>query len=108
MSQEKRFSDEFLNAFVDNQIAAEEKSRAYVEIQRDEALNRQVCELRKLHDLVQLAYREPPAPPAHAASGPNSGRARLRFGYASFLLALGTFWAPDPYTESAATRPSHA
>src|SRR4030066_349022 len=74
MSQEKRFSDEFLNAFVDNQIAAEEKSRAYVEIHQDEGLNRQVCELRKLHDLVQLAYRDPPAPPVHAVSGPDSGR----------------------------------
>jgi intracellular sulfur oxidation DsrE/DsrF family protein/anti-sigma factor RsiW len=90
MSQEKRFSDEFLNAFVDNQIAAEEKSRAYVEIHQNEELNRQVCELRKLHDLVQLAYREPPTPPVHAASGPNSGRTRLRFGVAaSFLLTLG-------------------
>lgn len=90
MSQEKHFSDEFLNAFVDNQIAAEEKSRAYLEIQRDEGLNRQVCELRQLRDLVQLAYREPPAPPVQAVTGPNSGRARLRFGVAaSILLALG-------------------
>lgn len=90
MSQEKRFSDEFLNAFVDNQIAAEEKSQAFIEIGQDEALNRQVCELRKLHDLVQLAYREPPAPPARAASGPNSFPARLRFGVAaSVLLTLG-------------------
>lgn len=106
MNQEKRFSDEFLNAFVDNQIAAEEKSRAYVEIQRDEALNRQVCELRKLHDLVQLAYREPPAPPAHAASGPNSGRARLRFGVAaSFLLALGIVLGNQIRIPESATTP---
>jgi len=90
MNQEKRFSDEFLNAFVDNQVAAEEKSRVYIEIGQDEALNRQVCELRKLHDLVQLAYREPPAPPARTSSGPTSRRARLRFGVAaSILLTLG-------------------
>ena len=90
MNQEKRYSDEFLNAFVDNQIAAEEKSRTYIEIGQDEALNRQVCELRKLHDLVQLAYREPPAPPARTASGPASRRAQLRFGVAaSVLLTLG-------------------
>jgi len=90
MSQEKRFSDEFLNAFVDNQIAAEEKSQAFIEIGQDEALNRQVCELRKLHDLVQLAYREPPAPPARATPGPASRHARLRFGVAaSVLLTLG-------------------
>jgi len=90
MSQDKRFSDEFLNAFVDNQLAAEEKSQAFVEIGQDEALNRQVCELRKLHDLVQLAYREPPAPPARAAANSNSYHARLRFGVAaSVLLTLG-------------------
>lgn len=90
MSQEKHFSDEFLNAFVDNQIAAEEKSRAFIEIGQDEVLNHQVCELRKLHDLVQLAYRDPPAPPARAARGPDSFPARLRFGVAaSVLLALG-------------------
>ncbi|MEK7712255.1 MAG: hypothetical protein AAB312_04275 [Pseudomonadota bacterium] len=89
MSQDKRFSDEFLNAFVDNQLAAEEKSQAFVEIGQDEALNRQVCELRKLHDLVQLAYSEPPAAPARAV-GLNSRQARLRFGVAaSVLLTLG-------------------
>lgn len=90
MNQEKRFSDEFLNAFVDNQIAAEEKSQAFIEIGQDETLNRQVCELRKLHDLVQLAYREPPAPPARTNSGLNARQARLRFGVAaSVLLTFG-------------------
>jgi len=90
MNQEKRFSDEFLNAFVDNQIAAEEKSRVYIEIGQDEALNRQVCELRKLHDLVQLAYCETPAPPARITAGSTSHHARLRFGVAaSILLTLG-------------------
>jgi len=89
-NKEIKFSDEFLNAFVDNQIAAEEKSSAYSEISQDESLNRQVCELRKLHDLVQLAYRDPPAPPARAGASLNSHQARLRFGVAaSVLLTLG-------------------
>jgi len=92
MSQEKRFSDEFLNAFVDNQIAAEEKSRTYTEIGKDETLNRQICELRKLHDLVRLAYREPPAVPTRTATHLNSRQAWLRFGVAaSILLTLGIF-----------------
>ena len=60
MSQDNRFSDEFLNAFVDDQLAPEEKGRAYASINSDEGLNRQVCELRKMRDLVQLAYKEPP------------------------------------------------
>jgi len=90
MSQGKRFSDEFLNAFVDNQLASEEKSRAFVEISQDENLNRQVCELRKMHDLVQHAYAVPPAPPTSKDSGRGRARINLRFGVAaSVLLVLG-------------------
>jgi len=107
MNQEKRFSDEFLNAFVDNQIAAEEKSQAFIEIGQDEALNRQVCELRKLHDLVQLAYREPPAPPARITSGSTSRHARLRFGVAaSVLLTLGIVLGSLIHLPGATTRPT--
>lgn len=66
MSQDKHFSDEFLNAFVDNQLTPEEKSQAYARLSGDPELNRQICELRKVHDLVQLAYKEPPPPPRRA------------------------------------------
>lgn len=87
MNENKRFSDEFLNAFVDDQLATEEKARVYLEIGKDEALNRQVCELRKLHELVQLAYRNPPPPPVRQL---RAQRTRLSFGIAaSFLLVLG-------------------
>jgi hypothetical protein len=90
VSKEKRFSDEFLNAFVDNQIAAEEKSQAFLEIGQDEAVNRQVCELRKLHDLVHLAYQNPPTPPSRQHGTERARRNRLRFGVAaSLLLVLG-------------------
>jgi len=90
MSQGKRYSDEFLNAFVDNQLASEEKSRAFVEISQDENLNRQVCELRKMHDLVQHAYRVPPAPPASTNTARGRRRISPRFGVAaSVLLLLG-------------------
>ncbi len=90
MNEEKHFSDEFLNAFVDDQLAAEEKGRVYLEIGRDETLNRRVCELRKLRDLVQLAYRNPPAPPVRQRAGARARRFNLRFGIAaSLLLVLG-------------------
>lgn len=88
MSQDQKFSDEFLNAFVDDQLAPEEKGRAYASINRDEGLNRQVCELRKMRDLVQLAYKEPPAA---APAGPRGRRhARLRASVAAgFILSVG-------------------
>lgn len=83
---EKKFSDEFLNAFVDDQLAPEEKSRAYEEINRDETLNRQVCELRKVRDLVQLAYKEVPAAPAQR---PAIRRVRLTGVAAGLTMVLG-------------------
>ncbi len=81
MSQ--KFSDEFLNAFVDDQLAAEEKGRAYLQIGQDEALNRQVCELRKMHELVQLAYRQPPEAPQRQIDE----RKRRRVGTHSSIAA---------------------
>lgn len=89
MNREQEYSEEFLNAFVDDQLAPEEKAQAFLRIRQDETLNRRVCELRSLRDLVQLAYKHPPqAPQAPDAKGA-SGR---RFGFnvaAGLTLMLG-------------------
>lgn len=60
MKQDQGVSDEFLNAFVDDQLDAAEKGRAFDAIERDEALKARVCELRGLKEMVQHAYRQPP------------------------------------------------
>jgi intracellular sulfur oxidation DsrE/DsrF family protein len=88
MSREEQFSDEFLNAFVDNQLSAEEKSQVFGLISQDEQLNRRVCELRKIRDLIQLAYANPPA---HDRTPPGRGWGRrLRYQVAAgILLMLG-------------------
>jgi intracellular sulfur oxidation DsrE/DsrF family protein len=89
MNQEKNFSDEFLNAFVDNQLASDEKARAYIVISHDETLNRQVCELRKMRDLVQLAYRDIPAAPTRL-DGHRPAGSWWRAGVAAaVVLAIG-------------------
>lgn len=88
MSQDQKFSDEFLNAFVDDQLSPEEKGLAYASINRDEGLNRRVCELRKMRDLVQLAYKQPPA--IFPAGPRDRVGARLRAGLAAgFILSTG-------------------
>lgn len=90
MSQ--KFSDEFLNAFVDDQLAADEKGRAYLQINQDESLNRQVCELRKMHELVQLAYRDLPMPMQRRVERKHR-RVGVRTGIAATVvlgLTLGT------------------
>ncbi len=62
MNEQTKFSDEFIGAFVDDELTPEEKAQAYARLVGDEALNRQICELRRVRDLVQLAYKEPPLP----------------------------------------------
>lgn len=52
-------SDEFLNAFVDNQLEAGEKSMAFDFIENDENLKARVCDLRGLKEMVQHAYHQP-------------------------------------------------
>ncbi len=79
---DQKFSQEFLNAFVDDQLTADEKSRAYPLINQDESLNRTVCELRKTRDLVQLAYR-------HVPPAPMRNRPVRRPGYLGVSLAAG-------------------
>lgn len=92
MNNDKRFSEEFLNAFVDDQLTAEEKGRAYPIISQDENLNRQVCELRKMHDLVQLAYRDVPAPRRRYAAGTRKVGTAVAAGFLILVgMALGWF-----------------
>ncbi|MDO8706498.1 MAG: hypothetical protein Q7J84_16280 [Sulfuricaulis sp.] len=68
MNQDNKFSDEFINAFVDDQLTPEEKSQVYANLSGNDALNRRICQVRKIHDLVQLAYKEPPMPAKNTAS----------------------------------------
>jgi intracellular sulfur oxidation DsrE/DsrF family protein len=62
MNEQQKFSDEFINAFVDDQLTPEEKAQVYARLSGNEALSQQICELRKIRDMVQLAYKEPPMP----------------------------------------------
>lgn len=84
----QEFSDEFLNAFLDNQLTLEEKDRAYLRISQDEVLNRRVCELRKIQDMLRLSYQNSPPPPARPAPAGGHGRLGLSIA-ASIALVTG-------------------
>lgn len=86
MNTEQKFSDEFLNAFVDDQLSLEERQQVYACLAKDDALNRQVCELRKMHSLVKLAYEQPPLPP-HGLKSLSAGR-KLGLGLAAGLALM--------------------
>lgn len=70
MRQRHEFSDAFIGAFVDGQMRPEEKAWISAQLADDEDFNRRACELRKIRDLIRVAYRDLPAPvrPRAAAS----------------------------------------
>ena len=101
MSNEQSFSDEYLNSFVDNELTIEEKSRVYITIHQDETLSRRVCELRKIHDVIQLAYKD--LPPPSTRSLPRKS-ARLGRGVAAGLVfALGVLFSWFQFSPSTGT-----
>lgn len=89
MNKDEHFSEEQLNAFADGELDPEEKSRVYNESAHSPELDRQLCQLRKMKELVRHAYDD--VPPATRPGGPPMRRSGL-FGralVAGVLLVLG-------------------
>jgi len=62
MSHDDKFSDEQIQAFVDDEIDTHDRAEIMEAVRNDEELACRVCELLQLKDSVSLAYREPPQP----------------------------------------------
>lgn len=88
MNEQPKFSEEFLNAFVDDELTLDEKAQAYERLSNDVALNGQVCELRKVRDLVKLAYQNVPAPNRGMVSIAAVGRKYCSNGLAAGLALI--------------------
>lgn len=71
MNRDNKISEEIINAFVDNQMTLDDKEELYSRISENKELNRQVCEIRKVRDLMQTAYRDIPSPPSERKGSRN-------------------------------------
>jgi len=93
-------SDEFLNAFVDNQLSQEEKAATYDQINENKEINMEICQLRKVSDLVRLAYGNPPAPPKYnsvvAPGGFSLNIAACALAGLTLLLGVILGWSIGP------------
>ena len=83
MDNDKQFSEEQLNAFVDGELDSEEKSRMFSESERSTELDQRLCQQRKLKELVKHAYLEVP-PPVRA-----QGSRRSQTGFLGKAVAAG-------------------
>lgn len=87
-SMNEPVSDEYLNAFLDGELAADERERAMQRLEQDGDFKNKVCELRSLKERVKGAYAELPAVPARRGVSAFSS-IWPRALAAGVLLALG-------------------
>jgi intracellular sulfur oxidation DsrE/DsrF family protein len=89
MKKDEHFSEEQLNAFVDDELDPEEKSRLYNNAERSVELDQRLCRQRKVKELVKHAYDNVPQPAR--PGGATLGRGGLfgRMLAAGVLIAVG-------------------
>ena len=85
MSTQNDYSDEVINAFVDNELSEQERMELLRDASDSDELRSRICEISYLKSQVVAAY---PAPPGPAASGVVSGR-RAFLAYASAAAVGG-------------------
>ena len=81
------YSDEHLNAYLDNQLDASERAQLLEALRQDGDLSARVCKLQKVKEMVQLAYHNFDA--EHSIQQPPHRKPVWPAIAASFLLAMG-------------------
>ena len=81
------YSDEHLNAYLDNQLDASERAQLLEALRQDGDLSARVCKLQKVKEMVQLAYHNFDA--EHSTQQPPHHKPVWPAIAASFLLAMG-------------------
>ena len=81
------FSDEHLNAYLDNQLATDERAQLLEALRQDSELSARVCKLQKVKEMVQLAYYNFDA--EQTKQPPQTRKPVWPALAASFLLAIG-------------------
>lgn len=91
MTNKTHFSDEHLNAFVDDQLEASEKSEIMDAVRHDADLSQRICKLQKLKNLTQLSYQSIDVPERHNEKNSIQESTKTKwFAAASLFLAIGT------------------
>lgn len=88
MSHNSHFSDEHLNAFIDNQLATSDQAELLDALRHDEELSQRICDLQKVRNLVQLSYQDTIVPDHYHTTSKHK-----KFAWAiaaSLLLMVGS------------------
>ena len=56
------YSDEILNAYLDNELAGEERKRLIEDLRENDGLRQRVCKLEQVRNMISIAYHDIPTP----------------------------------------------
>lgn len=87
----RMYSDEHLNAFIDEQLDTKERAELLDALRHDMELSQRVCKLQKTRNLVQLSYQSVEVPSKYQdkpSAAPRNTKGWL--AVASVLLLVGT------------------
>lgn len=91
MHNKTHYSDEHLNAYIDDQLDAIEKAEVLDAVRHDAELSQRVCKLQKLKNLMQLSYESIEVPSRHKENNRLDKTTNIkRFAAASLFVAIGT------------------
>lgn len=88
MNRNEDFSDEILNAFIDDQLDHDERAQILSALRHDEALTQRICDLQKVRSLLQLAFNEKEVVPEHQQPAIQQHWISLRKGIAAGVLIV--------------------
>jgi len=83
------YSDEFLNAYIDDELAADERSQLLDDMRQDSELASRLCQLQKVKDMVQLAYHSARNTKSRQSDKNRWQHYSLRALAASLILSVG-------------------
>lgn len=87
------FSDEHLNAFIDNELSSNDKQDLYNAIREDKNLRARCCELQQTQDLLKLSYSDITLPEKYTQALANEHRTCWPHSIAAgFLMLAGTLF----------------
>ncbi len=99
---DRTYTDEKLNLFIDDQLDTEEKDEIQHSILDDASLRERVCQLKAVRELVRYAYDSVPESDSKGDAGNTGYRHFWKSIAASVLLAIGmlTGWVINDATRS--------
>jgi len=89
MTQESfNYSDEILNAYLDNELAGEERKRLIEDLRENDGLRQRVCKLEQIRNMVSIAYHDIPDP-QHNLDSKERGLSSFATIAAGILVVVG-------------------